>query len=171
MLILTTPLGTIEIELLDDEAPVTSAHVRRLLTEHDLGPGTFYRAQRREHVVPGREFEVVQGGWPDRAPSLPTVPHEAAVPHSLGTVGLGRSDPGTASSEFYVCLSESAPALDPGAPAPMDGHGYAVFGRVVEGLDVLRAIHARPTTDEAPHPLVRGQILAEPVPFEARLLP
>ena len=168
MLVLTTPLGVVRITLLDDEAPITTAHFRRLLTM-DLGPGQFYRAQRREHVVPGREFEVVQGGWPSLAPDLPTVEHEANVEHALGTVALGRFEPGTASSEFYVCLSETAPALDPGAPPPMDGHGYAVFGRVVEGLDVLREIHARPTTDEAPHPVVRGQILAEPVPFEARL--
>jgi peptidyl-prolyl cis-trans isomerase A (cyclophilin A) len=170
MLVLTTSLGTIRIELLDELAPVTAAHVRRLVTEHSLGIGKFYRAQRVEHVVPGREFEVVQGGWPELEQTLPRVPHEAGrIPHSLGTVSLGRFEPGTASSEFFVCLSESAPALDPGAPAPMDGHGFAVFGRVVDGLDVLRAIHQLPTTDDAPHPLVRGQILADPVPFEAAL--
>lgn len=170
MLILTTTLGIIRIRLLDDEAPVTTAHYRQLLTEHELGPGLFYRAQRAEHVVPGREFQVLQGGWPQLDGLLPTVRHEAGgIPHGLGTVGLARTEPGTGSSELFVCLDERAPALDPGAGPPMDGHGHAVFGVVVEGLDVVQRIHAMPTSPESPVPLVRGQILLDPIAFQAQL--
>lgn len=53
----------------------------------------------------------------------------------------------------------------------MDGVGFAVFGRIVEGLEVVREIHAAPTDPDAPHPSVRGQILSEPVHFEATVAP
>lgn len=102
---------------------------------------------------------------------LPTVAHEQpTAPHGRGTVSLARTAPGTASAELFICLDESAPALDPGASPPMDGLGFAVFGQVVEGLDVLEQIHALPTVEEAPHPLMRGQLLAEPVPFSVALV-
>ena len=98
--------------------------------------------------------------------ALPTVEHEqSGVTHGRGTLSLARTEPGTASAELFVCFDESAPALDVGAAPPMDGLGFAVFGRIVDGLDVLERIHALPTVEDAPHPLMRGQLLADPVPF------
>ncbi len=170
MLVLSTSLGDIRIALLDQTAPATTQHIRSLIASHALGPGCFYRAQRLEHVVPGREFEVLQGGWPRIAHTLPSVEHEPTVPHTLGTVSLARLAPGTASSEMFLCLSDKAPALDAGAPPPMDGHGFAVFGQVVAGLDIAQALHAQPTSDEEGSALLRGQMLRDSVPFDAQLV-
>ena len=158
------------VQLHHDSASRTVAHVIALVTSGAYAGSAFYRAQRREHWIPGREFTVLQGG-PMRA-GLPVVEHETStVPHGPGTVSLARAEPGTAGAELFICLDPVAPALDPGAAAPMDGFGFAVFGQVIEGLDVLIGIHASPTTHEAPHPLMHDQWLAEPVPFTVSMLP
>jgi peptidyl-prolyl cis-trans isomerase A (cyclophilin A) len=156
----------VEVDLLQ-QAPRTVEHVLELVRADAFDGSTFYRAQRREHWVPGREFTGLQGG-PQRS-DLPTVEHEAgAAPHGLGTVSLARLTPGTASAELFICLDAAAPMLDPGAGPPMDGLGYAVFGRVASGLSVLQRIHMQPTLADAPHPLVRGQLLAKPIAFSVR---
>lgn len=165
--VVTTPYGDAEIALLE-EAPRTTAHVLAMVRAGVYGASAFYRAQRRDHWVRGREFTVLQGG-PGRA-DVPTVEHEpGAARHGRGSVSLARAEPGTAGAEFFVCFDDAAPALDPGAGPPMDGHGFAVFGHIVCGLQVLEQIHRSQTGDEAPHPLMRGQMLQQPVPFELRL--
>jgi peptidyl-prolyl cis-trans isomerase A (cyclophilin A) len=164
------PQGRALVELLAEAAPRTVDHVLALLHANDFAGSAFYRAQRREHWVPGREFTVLQGGPMRR--DLPTVEHETStVPHGRGTVSPARDKPGTASAELFVCLDERALQLDAGAAPPMDGFGFPVFGRVVEGLDVLERIHALPTTEDVSHPLMRRQLFAEPVPFSVAVAP
>lgn len=166
-LILVTTHGDAEVELLP-EAPRTVEHVTALLRHGCYSRSTFYRAQRREHWAAGREFSVLQGG-PQRD-GLATVAHEpGALPHGRGTVSLARAAPGTAAAEFFICFDRTAPSLDPGAGPPMDGEGFAVFGQVVCGLEVLEQIHGLPTTTDAPHPVMRHQMLERPVPIELRL--
>jgi peptidyl-prolyl cis-trans isomerase A (cyclophilin A) len=169
---LTTDLGVVRFELLPDAAPLTVAHVVRLVQDGYWDEASFYRAQRKEHWAPGREFQVVQGGcFPNVPADAPTVEHESPrLPQTLGAVSLARALPGTASTELFVTLDDRAPALEAGAGPPMDGHGFTPFGVVLDGLDVLRAIHARPTVADSPIELIRGQILAEPVRFTAELL-
>lgn len=165
-LVLATAYGDAEVELLAD-APQTVEHVLALTRGGSFAGSTFYRAQRRDHWVDGRRFTVLQGG-PQRG-DLPTVVHEAgAAPHGRGTVSLARLAPGTATAELFVCFDDEAPDLDPGAGPPMDGYGFAIFGHVTCGLEVLEQIHALPTDAAAPHPLIRGQLISRPVPFEIR---
>jgi peptidyl-prolyl cis-trans isomerase A (cyclophilin A) len=167
-LVLATELGEIRIRLLEEQAPITTAHVRRLVEGHDLGPGTIYRVVDTE--LDGQPFRIVQGGWLEQVDRLPKVEHEAgAVPHRLGSVSLARFEPGTAASEWFITLTDAAPYLDPGAPPPMDGHGYAVFGLVVDGLELAYEVNGHPVGDEAPLPVLAGQMLAERVPYTARI--
>jgi cyclophilin family peptidyl-prolyl cis-trans isomerase len=86
-------------------------------------------------VVAGHVIQAGDGGENDQ----PTVPGEFGLPHGVGAVGLARDeDPDSGSTEFYVCL----------APRPhLDGR-YAVFGQVVEGLEVLAAIGAVAVTEK-----------------------
>lgn len=158
------------VQLHHETAPQTVAHVLALVASGAYEGSAFYRAQRREHWSLGREFTVLQGG-PMRS-DLPVVAHETdTVAHGLGTMSLARAEPGTASAELFVCLDFVAPALDSGAAPPMDGFGFAVFGHVVQGLDVLIGVHGSPTTREAPHPLMQDQWLAEHVPFTVSSIP
>ncbi len=88
---------------------------------------------------------------------LPRIAHETTeatgVRHLDGTISMARAAVGTTSSEFFICIGDQ-PALDYGGNRNLDGQGFAAFGRVVEGMDVVRAIQS----GEA-----RGQMLNEPV--------
>ena len=77
---------------------------------------------------------------------------------------MARGLVGSASSEFFICV-EDCPGLDPtmDPTPPADGLGYAVFGHVTAGMDVVREIHRQPTSNEADLELLRGQLLRQPV--------
>jgi peptidyl-prolyl cis-trans isomerase A (cyclophilin A) len=166
---LETPLGKILIEVDPAAAPISAANFMRYVDEGRYDGACFYRTMRREHGSPGREMELVQGGLaydPER--SLPPIAHESpahtGLLHAEGAVSLARREPGSASSEFFICMA-SCPQLDPTdrPTPPADGLGYAVFGRVVAGMDVARRIQAQPTSDAADSELLRGQMLESPV--------
>ena len=166
---ITTPLGCIELQLAIEEAPVTSHNFLRYVDEGLFSSGCFYRAMRREHWTPGRELELVQGGIAGSGhASLEPIAHESpsttGLRHVRGAISMARGPVGTASSEFFICV-EDCPGLDP-TPTPTppaDGLGYAVFGHVTAGMDVVRAIQGQPTAETADPELLRGQLLTHPV--------
>ena len=92
------------------------------------------------------------GGWRiECRPPFPSIEHETTVEtgmaHDIGVVSMARRSPGTASTEFFVCLAKM-PILDYSgglSNGNFDGHGYASFARVVAGLDVIQKIQAMPT--------------------------
>lgn len=169
--LLVTGMGEIEIELYPAEAPVTVANFLRYVDEGIFEPGdgapsgkggaTFYRVVRSDnqlgHPVP---IEVVQGGLSideEDPRRLPPIRHESTeetgLKHLDGTFSMARMAPGTASSEFFICVGDQ-PELDFGGHRNPDGQGFAAFGRVVRGMDVVRKIHQLP---------VEGQALSDPV--------
>ena len=75
---------------------------------------------------------------------------------------MARLGPGTASTEFFICVG-AQPSLDFGGARNADGQGFAVFGRVVSGMDVVRAIHSTPDEQLSGNEYMAGQILAEPI--------
>ena len=93
----------------------------------------------------------------DQAPPLPPIVHETTrqtgLRHLDGTVSMARAQPGSATAEYFVCIGDQ-PELDFGGGRNPDGLGFAAFGRVVEGMDVVRALHARGEAD---------QYLAQPI--------
>lgn len=166
---LRTSLGTISIALYGQQVPVTVANFLRYVDRGLLAEACIYRVVRREHWVPGREMEIVQGGLgltPEKM--LDPIPHESPTDTGLlnrkGAISMARGEPGTATSEFFVCL-EDCLCLDP-TPSPTpphDGLGYAVFGEVTEGLEILKEIQMLATLDDARIDLLKGQLLIEPV--------
>lgn len=154
-----TPLGCITAEICEREAPVTAVHFLELVDEgvyNGDGAG-FYRVVRPDNQ-PGDavRIEVIQGGVRGSA-SAKAIPHETTavtgLHHLDGSLSMARAEPGTASSEFFICLGDQ-PELDFGGRRNPDGQGFAVFGRVVDGMDVVRAIQSRED---------RAQYLTEPV--------
>jgi cyclophilin family peptidyl-prolyl cis-trans isomerase len=120
--VLETSKGTMVVRFFGDRAPATVANFKALVREGFYDGALFYR------VVAGHVIQAGEGGENDR----PTVEGEfGAYPHVVGAVGLARDeDPDSGSTEFYICT----------APRPhLDGR-YAVFGLLVDGLDVLEAI-------------------------------
>ena len=143
MVVLQTELGDISIEVYDEQAPISSAS---FLTHVDGGyfeGGAFWRTVTTENDNGSPVIDVIQGGVIGEETDLPTVEHESTrdsgILHVDGVVSLGRSDPGTASgASFFICIGDQ-PALDFGATRNPDGLGFAAFGQVVDGMDVVRA--------------------------------
>ena len=171
-----TALGDIEIAVYTSRAPISAANFLAYVDGRYYDGSTLYRAAGKS--APGT-IGIVQGGllaaamsgesaYLDRAtPPFPPIHHETTqttgIPNERGTLALARLDPGTASSEFFFNLSDN-PELDTDAGTPeRDGFGYATFGRVIRGMDVLDALLDMPADGETTIDQVRGQILRDPV--------
>jgi len=158
-----TDFGDIEVELYPAKAPKSVAAFLSYIDSGLYKNGSFYRVLKKENQ-PSASFksEVIQGGiWQSdnkKANSLHGIPHEttkqSGILHTNGTISLARTTPGTASSEFFICVGDQ-PAYDYGNDANPDKLGYAAFGRVVKGMDVVKMIHEQPENGEAFSPFIK----------------
>jgi len=151
-----TEAGAFVVEVDEEVAPVTVANYLALVDAKLLDGGAVYRVVTRANqpAATPHPIEVVQWGMnrPDGPPPpLPPIAHETTrqtgLRHVDGTVSMARAQPGTATTEFFVCIG-AQPALDFGGQRNPDGLGFAAFGRVVAGMDVVRALHARGEADQ-----------------------
>ncbi|MFT4913859.1 MAG: peptidyl-prolyl cis-trans isomerase A (cyclophilin A) [Brevundimonas sp.] len=156
--VMETSAGRIVIEVNDRQAPITGGSFLRYVDEHRFDGTSFYRAVR---AAP--DLGLVQGGTNnDPAKTLPPIAHEpttvTGLSHVDGAVSMARYDPGTATGDFFVSVGPS-PSYDAGRPFSIDDYGFAVFGRVVEGMDVVRGILVAPTSPTEGDGFMRGQML------------
>lgn len=157
---ITTALGAIDVELDPAHAPATVANFLRYVDARSYDGGRFHRTVRPDtEVRRDVPIEVVQAGVDPAhtAEELPPVALErtrdTGLRHLDGTISMARDTPDSATSDFFLCLG-AQPELDFGGRRNPDGQGFAAFGRVVRGLEVVRAIQASPA---------RGQRLEPPV--------
>ena len=167
--VLETELGDIAIAVLEEQAPISSASFLAHVDGGYYEGAAFYRTVTTENDNGSPLIEVIQGGAIGEETDLPTVEHESTrdtgILHEDGVVSLGRTEPGTASgAAFFVCIGDQ-PALDFGEMRNPDGLGFAAFGRVVEGMDVVHAIHGREANGPSDSPYTEGQMLTEYVPI------
>lgn len=166
MVEMTTSLGVVEMEIYTDAAPATSSNFMRLVDGGHLDGGSFYRAVSPENDNGSPVISVIQGGLGDAEGPFPPIAHETTAETGLlhvdGAVSMARAEVGTASTEIFICIGDQ-PALDFGAARNPDEQGFAVFGRVIEGMDVVKAIHTQPADAPTESAYVAGQILEEPV--------
>ena len=168
--VMTTDAGVVELELYPDKAPVTTANFLRYVDEGRYAGAQFYRVVRaRTDPNPNAPIQVIQGGIDSdahRGQMLAPIAHEptgaTGIGHTDGVISMARDGPGTATSEFFITLGDNT-SLDQGGKRNPDGAGYAAFGRVTQGMEVVRAIQAMPSDAPTPEPIVRGQILEKPV--------
>ncbi|WP_421737941.1 peptidylprolyl isomerase [Caulobacter sp.] len=163
---LDTSLGRIVIDLELAKAPITAGNFLRYVDQKRYDGAHFFRASRAPNSV---DYGLIQGGVQnDPAKVLKPIPHEpttkTGLKHTDGTLSIGRNAPGTATSDFFICVGD-APYLDADPAAPGDNLGFAAFGHVVEGMDVVRKILVLPTPGKAINPVMKGQILDPPVPI------
>jgi len=114
-------------------------------------------------------IDVVQGGVRAGAKILPPVAHETTRATGLrrldGTLSLPRDKPGSGSgAEFFICIGDQ-PSLDFGGGRNPDGQGFAAFGRVVSGMDIVRAVWRMDGGGPSPDAYTAGQMLRVPVPI------
>ncbi len=158
--LLKTALGDITLELAADKAPVTCANFMRYVTARRFDGAVFYRAMK---LVPDPLIGLVQGGVKnDPARSYPPIAHESTkmtgLSHKDGTISMARYAPGTATSEFFICIGDIV-SLDADPSQSGDNAGFAAFGRVVEGMDVARSILTAPVSPTAGDGVMKGQML------------
>jgi peptidyl-prolyl cis-trans isomerase A (cyclophilin A) len=154
IVIIVTELGEITLELYPEQAPVTVKNFLQYIEENRFCDATFYRVVTRENQ-PGKEWkiEVIQGGlFEDEHPDmLPPIIHETTnqtgILHQDGVISMARNEPGTATSEFFICIGDQT-SLDFGGKRNPDGQGFAAFGKVIKGMDVVKKIQQLPSTDQ-----------------------
>ena len=165
--IVHTARGDFVLELEAQRAPITSTNFLRYVDAGKYDGGRFYRATRPAGAP---EQGSLVGEAAPRAHPYPPIAHESTkqtgLHHTTGTISLGRFAPGTATSDFFISLGPT-PAFDAHPEAKGDNLGFAVFGRVVRGLGVVRLIHGLPTKGKSPFADQQGQWLTTPVPILA----
>ena len=158
--IIQTDFGNIEVEIDTVHAPLTAANFLRYV---DLGFyhfGRFHRTVRADNQPDSKvKIAVVQAGLDSlRVKDFPPIKLERTnvtkLLHKDGTISMARDGPDTATSEFFICVGDQ-PALDYGGKRNPDGQGFAAFGRVVLGMDVVRRINAAPAKAQSLEPAVR----------------
>ena len=161
-----TSEGEIGIELYMDKAPVTAGNFLKLVEGEHLDGGTFYRVVTYENDNGNPKIEVIQGGRGEEESPFPPIAHETTeqtgILHRDGVVSMARGDVGTASSEFFICLGDQ-PGLDYGDVRNPDEQGFAAFGKVTTGMDIVRKINGLPADGPSDSDYTKGQILTDPV--------
>ena len=138
----------------------------RYVDQKRLDGTVFYRAMKLNFGGPGPQGLIQGGTQYDPKRILKPIAHEptnvTGILHKAGTISMARWEPGTATCDFSILLSDM-PALDANPGGTGDVAGYAAFGRVVEGMDVVQKIHAAPISATKGEGVMRGQMIEPPV--------
>jgi peptidyl-prolyl cis-trans isomerase A (cyclophilin A) len=158
--LIRTGMGDITVELYPEQAQVTAGNFLAHVENGDYTNSMFYRVVRMDNQPDNPvKIQVIQGGlFYDEvvdtiAPIIHETTQETGIRHTDGVISMARNEPGSASTEFFICIGDQ-PSLDYGGNRNPDLQGFAAFGKVVEGMEIVRAIQSLP--DE-------GQYLREPV--------
>lgn len=157
---LATKAGTITIELARDKAPLTVANFLKYVDQKRYDGTSFYRALNFTAPAP---VGLIQGGVRGRSDKvLPGIAHEpttkTGLSHTDGAVSMARGAPGTAAGDFFIIIGDLN-TLDANDKDP----GYAVFGKVVDGMDVVRTILAAPVSATEGTGAMKGQMISAPI--------
>jgi peptidyl-prolyl cis-trans isomerase A (cyclophilin A) len=149
-ILIKTDLGDITVEIFEQKAPITASNFLKYVDEGRFKGACFYRVVRMDNQPRNKiKIEVIQGGlrYTRRKRILTPIEHETTqktgVLHLDGTISMARNKPGSAASEFFICIGDQ-PELDFGGRRNPDGQGFAAFGKVVMGMDVVKKIHQLP---------------------------
>lgn len=149
---ITTDFGIIRVELYPEQAPLTVANFLKY-TDHGLYNGTtFYRVCTPENEKERKvKIEVIQGGDVQEGkqfePILLETTQQTGLKHLDGTLSMARDTPDSATSSFFICIGHQ-PELDFAGKRNPDGQGFAAFGKVTKGLDVVKKIQASENKDQ-----------------------
>ena len=163
--VMETSLGNIVCEIDTVHALVTAHNFLSHIQNGTFKNAVFYRVVRPDNQSASKiKIEVIQGGLFDDREIEKYLPiqHETTqitgLKHINGALSMARNEPGTASTEFFICIGDM-PQLDFGGMRNTDGQGFAVFGKVIEGMDVVRKIQLQKDT---------SQYLVEPVKIQIK---
>lgn len=167
--ILQTSLGGITVELDRERAPITASNFLRYVDQKRFDGTVFYRSMKLGTDEDGQGQGLIQGGTQnDPKRILKPIPHEptdvTGLKHLAGAISMARFAPGTATGDFSILVSPlHGLDADPTRPPAEEPLGYAVFGYVTQGMDVVRKIHAGATSPTKGTGWLKGQMLEPPV--------
>ena len=174
--VLDTEAGQMVLELELERAPLTVCNFLSYVTDGDYEAGSFFRTVVSVTNANPNPIDVIQAATPrgsddDLRPPIPLErTRDTGLSHTAGAVSMARDGPDTATSSFFI-VTRDTPSLDFGGGRNPDGQGFAVFGRLVDGLDVARRIQMSPADAEeqlTPPVLIRTATLIGEVPPECR---
>jgi peptidyl-prolyl cis-trans isomerase A (cyclophilin A) len=156
-----TDAGAIEVEVDLAHAPLTGANFLKYVDAGLYDGGRFHRTVTMENQPDKQvKIEVIQAAADAvrKGDYLPPIPLErtsvTGLTHADGVISMARDDPDTARHEFFICIGDQK-SLDSGGARNPDGQGFAAFGRVVKGMEVVRRIQASPARNQTLSPPVR----------------
>ena len=160
-ILMETEMGEITLEVYPDKAQVTASNFLTYIDENRFEGAVFYRIVRSDNQ-PGDSIRiaVIQGGlYEDDHPAmLPPITHETTdqtgILHKDGVISMARWHPGTATSEFFICVGDQSELDYQGRRNP-DEQGFAAFGKVIAGMDVVIKIHQLPVEGQYLDPTVK----------------
>lgn len=158
--VIVTDAGEIEADIDVARAPITATNFLKYVDAGFFDGGRFYRTVRPDNQVDKPvKIAVIQAAAnrDKRAQFFPPIPLErtnaTGLSHKDGTLSMARSTPDTARDSFSICVGDQ-PALDFGGPRQPDGQGFAAFGQVVKGMDIVRKIQTGPAEGETLTPAI-----------------
>jgi peptidyl-prolyl cis-trans isomerase A (cyclophilin A) len=160
VVVIQTALGDIEVEVDSIHAPITAANFLRYVDLGFFRFGQFHRTVRSDNQPKDAvKISVVQAGLDSlRVKDFPPIKLErtkvTGLSHKDGTVSMARDGPDTATSDFFICIGDQ-PQLNYGGRRNPDGQGFAAFGRVLVGMNVVRKIQVAPAEDQRLTPPVK----------------
>ncbi len=160
LVVMKTRFGKIVAELYPQKAPVTVANFEKYIRLGKYHDAVFYRAVTLKNQPKKKvKIQVIQGGlFKDIKAMMPPIKLETTkqtgIHHLNGTLSMARNEPNSATSEFFICIGKQ-PELDYGGKRNPDGQGFAAFGRVIKGMDVVRKIQQQPTDHQLLIPPVK----------------
>jgi peptidyl-prolyl cis-trans isomerase A (cyclophilin A) len=166
-IVLETELGDVEIEVHLDTSPISGADFLMHVDEGLYDQQGFYRVVRADNDPRDMGMSLIQGGILSQEFDTPLIAHELTTDTGLsntrGVISIARNEPGTGSAGFFFINIGDNSFLDTGGSRNPDGAGYATFGTVVHGMDVVEAIQSRDAGGESPNPVTDNQFLTDPV--------
>ena len=158
--VFVTELGDIELFIDEKRAPVSAKNFLRYVAAKAYDGTSFYRTvTTNPDNQPGKtvKIDVIQGGPPDDVKGFPSVTLErtskTGLKHEDGTLSMARDTPDSATSAIFICVGNQ-PELDFGGKRNPDGQGFAAFGKVVRGRDVVKRIHASKSEEQRLKPAI-----------------
>jgi peptidyl-prolyl cis-trans isomerase A (cyclophilin A) len=163
--VMDTALGPIRVLLELGRAPLSAGDFLKYVDRGLYAGGTFYRTVRPDDDPKPVKIEVVQGGLTDDSKFLAPIAHEptnlTGLRHRNGTISIARNEVGTGSAgAFFICIDDQL-ELDFGGKRNPDGQGFAAFGHVTSGMELIREMGALKT--QGPPGSPGGELIASPV--------
>jgi peptidyl-prolyl cis-trans isomerase A (cyclophilin A) len=165
--VIDTALGPIGVTLELGRAPISAGDFLKYVDRGLYAGGAFYRTVRPDDDAKPIKIDVVQGGLTDEKKFLAPIAHEptnrTGLRHRNGTISIARDAVGTGTAgAFFICVGDQ-PELDFGGKRNSDGQGFAAFGHVTSGMELIRTMWSMKT--QGPIGSSGGELIVSPVPI------